>query len=106
MGKDDTDQGTARPAVKRVRSDQDHSKADTKKREDRRQGEGQGEGQGDGQGEGQEKNSHNGSEDGQGDEEHHDEDWLNQAPFRRDEGWEGWETRWRQSCWCGKGGYL
>ena len=91
-----SDQGTARPAVKRIRSDQDHSKAETKKRESDRQGD--------------DTNSHNGSggEDGdaEGEEEHEDEDWLSQAPFRQGESWDGWETQWRQSCWCGKGEYL
>ena len=90
--KQDTDQGTARPAVKRVRSDQDHSKGDTKKREDQRQGD---------------DGHHGGGSDGEGGdgdgEEHTDEDWLYQAPFRQSESLDGWETVWRQSSWCGKG---
>lgn len=87
------DNGTARPATKRVRSDQDHSKAETKSREKRRQ------------------NSHNDDNDKKDEEandegedgEDIDEDWLNKAPFQQDRSWDDWETVWRQSCWCGKG---
>lgn len=75
---------TSRPQAKRVRSDHDHSKGDTKDREDdRKKGNG-------------EKNA---KEDG---EENKDEDWLKQAPFCVGESWDGWETKWRESCWCGK----
>jgi hypothetical protein len=75
---------TARPDVKRVRSDQDHSKKDTKDREDKRQkSEDQGK-------EGEEKDNQ-------------DVDWLNEEPFHVGKSWDDWTTVWRQSCWCGKG---
>lgn len=74
---------TARPDVKRVRSDQDHSKKSTKDNEDKRQ-----------------KSE---SKDDEEKEENKDVDWLNEQPFRANESWEDWTTVWRQSCWCGKG---
>ena len=67
---------SSRPATKPVRSDQDHSKASTKEAE-------------------------NPAEEG---EEHIDEDWLSQPPFSVGKSWDGWTTKWRESCWCGKGG--
>jgi hypothetical protein len=79
------DDFSSRPAAKRVRSEQDHSKGDTKAREEKIQGE---------------KNGENGKS-GKG-EEHHDEDWKKAPPFQIGESWEGWTTKWRSSCWCGK----
>jgi hypothetical protein len=75
------DQGE-RPPTKRVRSDQDHSKANTKQAEDDKRPEG-------------EKEKKEG-------ETHEDEDWMKKAPFKVGESWDGWETKWTQSCWCGK----
>jgi len=75
-----TDDFSSRPAPKRVRSEKDHSKADTKQDEDDRKGEGK---------------------DGK-DGEHEDEDWLSKAPFSVGASWDGWTTKWRESCWCGK----
>jgi len=78
MGSDD--EFTSRPSAKRVRSDQDHSKANTKDREDKK--------------EGKDENDKK--------EENIDEDWLSKPPFSVGASKEGWETKWRQSCWCGK----
>lgn len=72
---------TSRPATKRVRSDQDHSKGDVKKRED-------------------------GQEDDKDGNEHKDEDWLSVPPFSVGMDKKGWETKWRESCWCGKSEFL
>lgn len=69
---------SSRPATKRVRSDQDHSKGDTKARESDIQNE-------------------DGKEDGE-----KDDDWLAQPPFSVGKSKEGWTTKWRESCWCGK----
>lgn len=71
---------TARPATKRIRSDQDHSKAEVKDSEDKRQK----------------------SENGEEKEENKDVDWLSEAPFLVGESWDDWKTVWRSSCWCGK----
>ena len=76
-----SDKFTSRPAAKRVRSDQDHSKASTKQREDDRNGDGD------------EKKQ---------DGDHEDQDWLAESPFSVGKSWEGWVTKWRESCWCGK----
>lgn len=76
---------TARPDVKRVRSDQDHSKKDTKDREDKRQ------------------KSPKDGEQKDDKEDNKDEDWLSQPPFIVGQSWDDWTTVWRQSCWCGKG---
>jgi hypothetical protein len=91
------DRGTARPAVKRVRSDNDHSKGETKAREAKRQGK---EGHG---GSGAEESGDGGDGEGDDKDKDTDEEWDKQAPFRVGADWEGWETVWRQSCWCGKG---
>ena len=79
-----SDDYTSRPAIKRVRSDQDHSKAETKEREDKIQGN---------------------DKDGKDDKDKGnsgDEDWLSQPPFSVGASWDGFETKWRSSCWCGK----
>ena len=77
-GHDDSNRDfTSRPATKRIRSDEDHSKAATKDREDKKQG----------------------KEDG-GDNK--DEDWKSKPPFCVGASKEGWTTKWRESCWCGK----
>jgi hypothetical protein len=77
MGSDD--EFTSRPAAKRVRSDQDHSKGDTKDREDAK---------------GEKKDEDK--------EDNVDEDWLSKPPFSVGASKEGWTTKWRESCWCGK----
>lgn len=76
---------STRPSAKRVRSDQDHSKADTKKREQDQQSNGDKDG-----------------EDRKNDEEMQDDDWMSVGPFQVGKSWEGWETKWRESCWCNK----
>lgn len=78
-----SDDFTSRPPTKRVRSDQDHSKGETKAKEDQKQAE-----------EGEEKDD--------ADKNHEDEDWLSKPPFQVGASWDGWKTKWRQSCWCGK----
>ncbi|WWC58519.1 uncharacterized protein I303_101062 [Kwoniella dejecticola CBS 10117] len=73
---------TVRPPTKRVRSDQDHSKASTKAAE-------------------ASKDSESKDEDMK-EENHEDDEWLKQPPFSVGADKEGWETKWRESCWCGK----
>ncbi|WRT64035.1 uncharacterized protein IL334_000962 [Kwoniella shivajii] len=74
--------GTVRPATKRVRSEQDHSKASTKAAEASRE---------------------NGSDHEDANEDkHEDDDWLKEPPFSVGKSKDGWETKWRESCWCGK----
>ena len=80
-----SDDYTSRPTTKRVRSDQDHSKAETKEREQAKQGENKDD---------KDKKENKG-----------DEDWLAQPPFQVGASWEGFETKWRSSCWCGKSGF-
>jgi hypothetical protein len=84
-------QFSSRPATKRVRSDRDHSKADTKQRESDRQSADESKGHGvDGdEGDGRRHG-------------HKDDDWLSMTPFQVGKSWEGWVTKWRESCWCGK----
>ncbi|WWC99571.1 hypothetical protein V866_006475 [Kwoniella sp. B9012] len=65
---------TVRPATKRIRSDHDHSKASTKANES----------------------------DEKDQEKHEDDDWLKEPPFSVGADKDGWETKWRESCWCGK----
>jgi hypothetical protein len=77
-----SDDFSTRPATKRVRSDQDHSKGETKERENEKQGE---------------------NKDKKGEKEG-DEDWLSKPPFQVGASWDGFETKWRSSCWCGKSG--
>jgi hypothetical protein len=72
---------TARPEPKRIRSDKDHSKKDTK--------------------DGEEKRKRSDGDEGE-QEENKDVDWLSEEPFRVGESWDEWKTVWRQSCWCGK----
>jgi hypothetical protein len=79
------DDHTSRPPTKRVRSDQDHSKGDTKAREDDIQ-----------ESKGEKR------EDGGDKSKHEDEDWQKKPPFQMGESWDGWKTKWRSSCWCGK----
>ncbi|WWC66462.1 uncharacterized protein I206_100364 [Kwoniella pini CBS 10737] len=73
---------TVRPPTKRIRSDHDHSKASTKASEASRDSESKEE----------DKNEDN----------HEDEEWLKQPPFSVGADKDGWETKWRESCWCGK----
>jgi len=77
-----SDDYSSRPATKRVRSDQDHSKGDTKEREEQMQGDDK--------------------KDDKDKQDKKDEDWLSQPPFQVGASWEGFETKWRSSCWCGK----
>ena len=84
-----SDDFTSRPAAKRVRSDKDHSKADTKHAEDSRQGGDDGKGQ---ESEGKENGGHE------------DDDWQAVPPFSVGKSRDGWVTKWRESCWCGKSG--
>ena len=78
-----SDDFTSRPQTKRVRSDHDHSKADTKQHED-------------------DMKPDDEKKDKEKDGDHEDEDWLSQPPFSVGQSWDGWTTRWRESCWCGK----
>lgn len=78
-----SDDHCSRPPTKRVRSDQDHSKAETKERESHMQ------------------DGKSGDEDDKGNK-HEDEDWQKKPPFSVGESWDGWTTKWRSSCWCGK----
>ncbi|WVQ62308.1 uncharacterized protein L199_000447 [Kwoniella botswanensis] len=73
MASDDVPE-TVRPATKRIRSDHDHSKASTKANES----------------------------DEKEQEKHQDDDWLKEPPFSVGADKDGWETKWRESCWCGK----
>ncbi|WWD18053.1 hypothetical protein CI109_102500 [Kwoniella shandongensis] len=78
---------TARPATKRVRSDHDHSKASTKASETTRE------------------NGHSDHPDSK-ESNHEDVDWLKEAPFFMGKSREGWTTKWRESCWCGKTAFV
>ena len=31
-------------------------------------------------------------------------EWLSKPPFSYGQSWEGWERKWRCSCWCGQSG--
>ncbi|KAK8865767.1 hypothetical protein IAR55_000914 [Kwoniella newhampshirensis] len=78
---------TARPAAKRVRSDHDHSKASTKASETTRD------------------NGHSDHPDSN-ESNHEDTEWLKEPPFSMGKSREGWTTRWRESCWCGKTAFV
>lgn len=79
------DDHTSRPATKRVRSDNDHSKGETKAREDDIQ-----------------ESKGGQREDGGDKSKHEDEEWLSKPPFSVGASKDGWKTKWRSSCWCGK----
>lgn len=78
---------TSRPATKRIRSDQDHSKGHVKDRENTKQ---------------KAEKKKQGEADEDDKEKKQDEDWIKQAPFQEGASWDDWKTKWRQSCWCGK----
>ncbi len=86
------DEFTSRPQAKRVRSDRDHSKADTKNAEDDRTP--------------KSEQKKKGKDENGDDKENEDEDWLAKSPFQVGKSWEGWKTKWRESCWCGKSGSM
>ena len=79
------DDHTSRPPTKRVRSDNDHSKGETKAREDDIQ-----------------ESKGGDREDGGDKGKHEDEEWLSKPPFSVGASKDGWKTKWRSSCWCGK----
>ncbi|WVR05787.1 hypothetical protein IAU60_002812 [Kwoniella sp. DSM 27419] len=86
MGSDTPE--SVRPATKRIRSDQDHSKASVKADEASKENQ---------------KNGAEGDDKQEEDEDkHNDDEWLKKPPFRVGESREGWKTKWRESCWCGK----
>ena len=86
-----SDDFTSRPSAKRVRSEQDHSKAETKHTEEKEHGGAASGKDKDGSGEGHEDHG-----------KHEDDDWLAQPPYSMGKSWDGWTTKWRESCWCGK----
>ncbi|KAK4685437.1 hypothetical protein P7C73_g4714, partial [Tremellales sp. Uapishka_1] len=87
------DESSSRPAAKRIRSDNDHSKATTKNAEEDRN-------PSDKKDDKDEKNKDN------KDTEHKDEDWQAQPPYSVGASKEGWTTKWRSSCWCGKTAFI
>ncbi|WVF70820.1 hypothetical protein IAT40_005614 [Kwoniella sp. CBS 6097] len=78
---------TVRPATKRIRSDQDHSKAETKAAE-------------------KSKEEQDPDHPEANPDKHEDDEWLKDAPFYLGKSREGWETKWRESCWCGKTAFV
>jgi len=90
MASESDEEFNSRPAAKRVRSERDHSKADTKHREDNREA------------------SHFDEQDNKDDKnsDHKDDDWLALPPFSVGKSREGWTTKWRESCWCGKTAFV
>lgn len=91
---------STRPSAKRVRSDQDHSKADTKKREQDLQSDQ--DDKMDGKGGGDDDDDKKKKKEEEDEQAKKDDDWQSVGPFQIGASWEGWETQWRGSCWCNK----
>lgn len=79
----------ARPAPKRIRSDRDHSKGDTKDKEAKHHADGDDD-----------------KKDGEEDEKNEDDDWISKPPFCVGQDKKGFEVKWRESCWCGKTAFV
>lgn len=102
-----TAMSSTRPGPKRVRSDQDHSHPAVQERESKRHEadeDDNGNGNGNGKGSAEAKASSKQSSGEARPANHQDAEWLKEGPFQVGKSWDGWETKYRQSCWCNKSG--
>ncbi|RSH92626.1 hypothetical protein EHS25_008071 [Saitozyma podzolica] len=100
---------STRPGPKRVRSDQDHSHPAVQERESKRHEadeDDNGNGNGNGKGSAEAKASSKQSSREARPANHQDAEWLKEGPFQVGKSWDGWETKYRQSCWCNKTAFV